>query len=163
MSVSVRRSGGTGPPGSRIPSAAALGGPGAMDELNITPMVDVLLALLIIFMVVTPVLTEYAAEPPSAVHVTPHTLEDAITLGIDQQGTFFLGEDTVPAAELTSRLRTLYKSRPGDHLLYLRADRSLSYRVILDAVDAARAAGVRTIGAISLPGADSAHTPEPRP
>jgi biopolymer transport protein ExbD len=129
-----------------------------MDELNITPMVDVLLALLIIFMVVTPVLTEYAAEPPAAIHVTPHTLEDAITLGIDRHGTFFLGEDSVPPTELTARLSALYRARPGDHLLYLRADRSLSYRVVLDAVEAARAAGVRTIGAISQPTGDSTAT-----
>ena len=163
MAVSVRRSGGTGPPGSRIPSVGALGGHGAMDELNITPMVDVLLALLIIFMVVTPVLTEYAAQPPAAVHVTPHTLEDAITLGIDEHGTFFLGEDSVPAAELTPRLRSLFRARPGDHLLYLRADRTLSYSVVLNAVDAARAAGVRTIGAISLPGSDSTPAGSRRP
>ena len=114
MAFSIRRTSGVGPAGSRIPSA--LGGHGAMDELNITPMVDVLLALLIIFMVVTPVLSEYAAEPPTATYVTPHTLEDAITLGIDQRGTFFLGPDTVPAAELPARLQALFRARPGDLL-----------------------------------------------
>jgi biopolymer transport protein ExbD/biopolymer transport protein TolR len=124
-------------------------------ELNITPMIDVMLALLIIFMVVTPVLSEYAAEPPSAVHVTPKTLEDAVTLGIDARGTFYLGEDTVPARELAARLRSLYARRAGDHLLYVRADRSLPYSTVLDAIQAARAAGVHTIGAISTP-ADSA-------
>ena len=154
MAFSIRRTSGVGPAGSRIPSA--LGGHGAMDELNITPMVDVLLALLIIFMVVTPVLSEYAAEPPTATYVTPHTLEDAITLGIDQRGTFFLGPDTVPAAELPARLQAFFRARPGDHLLYLRADRSLSYSVVLNAIDAARTAGVRTIGAISLPSGDTA-------
>ncbi|HET9515177.1 MAG TPA: biopolymer transporter ExbD [Gemmatimonadales bacterium] len=154
MAFSIRRTSGVGPAGSRIPSA--LGGHGAMDELNITPMVDVLLALLIIFMVVTPVLSEYAAEPPTATYVTPHTLEDAITLGIDQRGTFFLGPDTVPAAELPARLQAIFRARPGDHLLYLRADRSLSYSVVLNAIDAARTAGVRTIGAISLPSGDTA-------
>ena len=79
-----------------------------MGELNITPMIDVMLALLIIFMVVTPVLTEYSADPPPAVHVTPQTLRDAVTLGIDAHGTYFLGEDSVPAAELVDRLRELY-------------------------------------------------------
>ncbi|HQR17491.1 MAG TPA: biopolymer transporter ExbD [Gemmatimonadales bacterium] len=153
MSVSVRRGGGT--TGPRIP---ALGEAGVMGELNITPMIDVMLALLIIFMVVTPVLTEYSADPPPAVHVTPQTLRDAVTLGIDAQGNYFLGEDSVPAAELVDRLRELYLSRPGDHLLYLRADRGLRYRVVLDAIDAARAAGVRTVGAISLPKATPGDT-----
>jgi len=151
MSVSVRRGGGVGPAGSRLPALSALGDAGVMGELNITPMIDVMLALLIIFMVVTPVLTEYSADPPPAVHVTPQTLRDAVTLGIDAHGTYFLGEDSVPAAELVNRLRDLYLARPGDHLLYLRADRGLPYRVVLDAIDAARAAGVRTVGEISQP------------
>lgn len=151
MSVSMRRSGGIGPAGSRLPSHGALGESGVMGELNITPMIDVMLALLIIFMVVTPVLTEYSADPPPAIHVTPQTLRDAVTLGIDARGTFFLGEDSVPATELVERLRDLYLARPGDHLLYIRADRRLPYRVMLDAIDAARIAGVRTIGAISIP------------
>jgi biopolymer transport protein ExbD len=159
MSVSMKRGGGgVGPAGSRVPALKALGDEGVMGELNITPMIDVMLALLIIFMVVTPVLTEYSADPPPAVHVTPQALRDAVTLGIDAHGTYFLGEDSVPAAELVNRLRDLYLVRPGDHLLYLRADRNLSYRVVLDAIDAARAAGVRTVGAISQPkaAADSA-------
>jgi biopolymer transport protein ExbD len=145
------RGGGAGPAGSRIPSARALGGDGVAGELNITPMIDVMLALLIIFMVVTPVLSEYSAQPPSAVHVTPKTLRDAITLGIDAHGAYFLGDERVTPGELPGRLRELFAGRPGDHLLYLRADRGLPYRVVLDAIDAARAAGVRTVGAISLP------------
>jgi biopolymer transport protein TolR len=155
MSVSMRRGGGVGPAGSRVPALTALGESGVMGELNITPMIDVMLALLIIFMVVTPVLTEYSADPPPAVHVTPQTLRDAVTLGIDARGNYFLGEDSVPATELADRLRDLYLTRPGDHLLYIRADRSLPYRAVLDAIDAARAAGVRTIGAISLPKASA--------
>ena len=126
------------------------------EQLNITPMIDVMLALLIIFMVVTPVLTDYNAEVPVATHVTRQVLEDAITLGIDAKGVYWLGEDSVPKAELVPRLRALYRSRQGDHLMYLRADRALPYRVILDAIDAGRAAGVTTIGAISTPRADSA-------
>lgn len=157
MSFTVRRGGG-GAGGSRIPALAALGNEGVLAELNITPMIDVMLALLIIFMVVTPVLTEYTADPPVATHVRPETLEDAITLGIDAHGTYYLGDDSVPAAALPERLRVLFAARPGDHLLYIRADRSLEYRVVLDAIAAARAAGVRTVGAISTPRADLADT-----
>ena len=151
-----RRAVGGGASGSRIPAVAALGGDGVLAGLNITPMIDVMLALLIIFMVVTPVLTEYTATPPVAIHVRPETLEDAITLGIDAHGTYYLGADSVPAAELPERLRVAYAARPGDHLLYVRADRSLQYHVVLDAIAAARAAGVRTVGAISEPRADLA-------
>jgi biopolymer transport protein ExbD len=151
MAFSTRRGGGVGPLGSRLPGPKALGGEGVMGELNITPMIDVMLALLIIFIVVTPVLTEYSATPPAATYVTPQTLRDAVTLGIDAGGNYFLEEEGIPTAELPARLRAIYAARPGDHLLYLRADRALPYRVVLDAIDAARAAGVRTIGAVSQP------------
>lgn len=147
MAFSARRAAGP----SNLPVLRALGGEHAIAELNITPMIDVMLALLIIFMVVTPVLTEYAATLPVARHPVPQTLDDAVTLGIDRTGTFFLGADTIPAGQLTERLARIYAARPGDHLLYLRADRGVPYRLVLDAVDAARAAGVRTIGAISFP------------
>jgi biopolymer transport protein TolR len=147
MALSARRTAGP----SNLPALRALGGDSAIAELNITPMIDVMLALLIIFMVVTPVLTEYAATLPAARHPVPQTLDDAVTLGIDRNGTFFVGTDTIPAAGLTERLARIYAARPGDHLLYLRADRGVPYRLVLDVVDAARAAGVRTVGAISLP------------
>jgi biopolymer transport protein ExbD len=147
MAFSTRRSAGS----SYLPALPALGEDHAVAELNITPMIDVMLALLIIFMVVTPVLTEYAATLPSARHPVPQTLDDAVTLGIDRNGTFFIGADTIPAFRLTERLARIYAARPGDHLLYLRADRGVPYRLVLDAVDAARAAGVRTVGAISFP------------
>ena len=149
MAFATRRAAGP----SHIPAPRALGGSGesTIADLNITPMIDVMLALLIIFMVVTPVLTEYAATLPPARHPVPTALEDAVTLGIDKNGRFFLGEDTIPPARLSERLARIYAARPGDHLLYLRADRTVPYRLVLDAVDAARAAGVRTIGAISLP------------
>jgi biopolymer transport protein ExbD len=147
MAFATRRAAGP----SHLPAPRALGGEHAIAELNITPMIDVMLALLIIFMVVTPVLTEYAATLPVARHPVPQALDDAVTLGIDRNGTFFIGDDTVAPADLPERLARIYAARPGDHLLYLRADRGVPYRLVLDAVDAARAAGVRTIGAVSLP------------
>ena len=147
MAFSARRAAGP----SHLPAIPGLGGETSIAELNITPMIDVMLALLIIFMVVTPVLTEYAATLPVVRHPVPENLDDAVTLNIDRTGTFFLGGDTIPAARLEERLARIFAARPGDHLLYLRADKGVSYRLVLDAVDAARAAGVRTIGAISLP------------
>ncbi len=66
MAFTARRGGGgLGPAGARMPALKALGDQGVAGELNITPMIDVMLALLIIFMVVTPVLSEYSAEPPA--------------------------------------------------------------------------------------------------
>ncbi len=147
MAFSTKRAAGP----SHIPALRGLSGASSIADLNITPMIDVMLALLIIFMVVTPVLTEYAATLPVARHPVPAALDDAVTLGIDRNGTFFIGADTIPLERLAERLARIYAVRPGDHVLYVRADRSVPYRLVLDAVDAARAAGVRTLGAISLP------------
>jgi len=146
MAFSARRAG-----PSQLPAPRVMSGQGTIADLNITPMIDVMLALLIIFMVVTPVLSEYAATLPVARHPVPAALEDAMTLGIDRNGTFFMGKDTIPASRLAEHLARVYATRPGDHLLYLRADRAVPYARVLDVVAAARAAGVRTIGAISLP------------
>jgi biopolymer transport protein ExbD len=137
--------------GSPIPRIAGLTDAEVSSDINVTPMVDVMLVLLIIFMVVTPVLTQYEATPPTAVNVMPEPDEDVITLGIDKEGAFFVEDEHVPANRLQATLRQVYERRPGDHLLFLRADRDVGYNVVLDAIDAARGAGVRTIGAIIEP------------
>ncbi|HUF12377.1 MAG TPA: biopolymer transporter ExbD [Longimicrobiales bacterium] len=137
--------------GSAIPSVGGIGGAGVTADINVTPMVDVMLVLLIIFMVVTPVLTQYEAMVPTAVHVTPEPDEDVITLGIDVQGEFFVEGQHVASNRLQPVLRQIYERRPGDHLMFLRADRGVGYNVVLDGIEAARGAGVRTIGAIIEP------------
>src|SRR5690606_32939718 len=115
---------------------------------NVTPMIDVMLVLLIIFMVITPALAGYAVELPKTVTAAPEK-DDRVTLGIDAGGRYYLDERPQPVAanELTDRLRALYAERPEDHVLYLKADRSASYSTVLTAIESARQAGVRRIGA----------------
>ena len=119
-----------------------------MAEINVTPLVDVMLVLLIIFMVITPVLANYQATLPEASHLVPEPNDDVITLGIDAQGEFYINGDAVAANQLGAHLRSIYEGRPGDHLLFLRADQNVGYDIVLNGIDAARSAGVRTIGAI---------------
>jgi biopolymer transport protein ExbD len=137
--------------GSAIPTVAGVGRGTVTSDINVTPMVDVMLVLLIIFMVVTPVLASYEAALPEAQHVVPEPADDVVTLGIDAQGVFHVGGDAIAPAQLPGVLRGIYAGRPNDHLLFLRADRTVGYAVVLSAIDAARAAGVRTIGAITIP------------
>ena len=133
--------------GSAIPSGLGGGDP-VRAEINVTPMIDVMMSLLIIFMLVTPVLSGYIARLPDAREVRSQTLDDAVTLGIDVEGRFWIGEAEVSPERLEEELRSLYAGRPGDHLLYLRADRDTPYALVLDAIEAARSAGVRTVGAL---------------
>jgi len=139
-----------GAAGSPVPRPRGIGA-GEATDVSITPLIDVMMSLLIIFMVVTPVLTSYGAVLPTASNPVPETLEDVVRIGIGRQGTLFINQDSVPAAEFATRLAALYESRPGDHLAYLWADRGTDYDLVLDAIEAARAAGVRTVGAIVDP------------
>jgi len=128
--------------------AMSTGGGALNNEINVTPMIDVMLVLLIIFMVITPSLAGYTAILPKAVTAAPEK-EERVTLGIDKDGKFYLDEKQVPQAQLTSALQQAYASRPEDHILYLKADHGVQYSVILTAIDAAREAGVAKIGAIT--------------
>jgi biopolymer transport protein TolR len=120
------------------------------SEINVTPMIDVMLVLLIIFMVVTPglavgVLPRAKAALPAA--------EDRVTLGIDREGRFFLdgrkGSEVLAPVRLTARLAAEHARRKDDHVLYLKADQATSYANVLTALDAARDAGFRTVGMIT--------------
>ena len=137
--------------GSIMPRIAGMEDSQVTSEINVTPMIDVMLVLLIIFMVITPVLANYEATLPEAVNLAPEPNDDVITLGIDAAGAYYVNGQPVPTPNLGARLRTIYEGRPGDHLIYLRADEKVSYDVVLSGIDAARGAGVRTIGAISTP------------
>jgi len=120
-------------------------------DINVTPMIDVMLVLLIIFMVVTPALAGYTAVLPKARMAAPEK-EERVTLGIDRAGKYYIEGKTVmnvPEAQLAEKLKEAYRSRPEDHVLYMKADEQVGYDKILTAIDAARNAGVRRIGAIT--------------
>ncbi len=145
--MSMSTGGGFG--GSALPKIAGLDSD-VNGDINVTPMVDVMLVLLIIFMVITPALAGYVADLPDAVTSVPER-DERVTLGIDVNGRYYLDERPQPVApaDLSGRLSTMYASRPDDHVLYLKADHGVSYSVVLTAVDAARVAGVRRIGFIT--------------
>ena len=119
-------------------------------EINVTPMIDVMLVLLIIFMVVTPGIV--VASLPTA-RTSEYQRDRHPTLVIDRHGGYSLdlGQrfESIPDARLQARLAAVYAGRPDDHMLYLKADQGASYARVLTALDAARAAGVRRIGAVT--------------
>ena len=119
-------------------------------EINVTPMIDVMLVLLIIFMVVTPGIVQ--ASLPAA-RTAAYEPERHPTLVIDRRGAYSLDLgrrfEEVPDARLRARLAEVYAARPDDHVLYLKADRNARYARVLTALDAARQAGVLRIGAVT--------------
>ena len=118
---------------------------------NVTPMVDVMLVLLIVFMVVVPALIDgFPVEPPTAQNFRDHPTDSTdITLGITASGDYYLNKLEIRASDLGSRLRVIYNSENPNHILYLKADRSLDYEKVLAAVDTARNNGVAVIGMVS--------------
>src|SRR6266511_4213580 len=137
-------------------------GSGVAADINVTPMIDVMLVLLIIFMIVTPAITAgFQASIPRANN--PESREEAdgeIRLGIDNLGKFYLeitdprtgkytGMRLVSDDDLQERLTSLYAARTVDKILFLKADQGVDFGRVQQAVEIARKAGVRVIGAIA--------------
>ena len=129
------------------------GGKGSVQSTpNVTPMIDVMLVLLIIFMVVTPALMAgFNATPPEGVNLKDHP-EDENTdqvLGIDRDGQYYLNKRPIKNEDLPTKLKTIYEARTEDKILYLKADKTLDYGKVIDAMDIAMKNGVRMVGMIS--------------
>jgi len=131
--------------------SAGGGGSSVKAEPNVTPLVDVMLVLLIIFMVIIPTLTSgLNAEPPKGVNLKKHPEEKGDQLlGIDRKGQYYLNRNPIRNEQLEQQLRQIYESRTEDKILYVRADKDLEYSKVQDAVDVAAKAGVRVTGLIS--------------
>ena len=132
---------------------SAGGGTGAVQSTpNVTPMIDVMLVLLIIFMVVTPaLLAGFNATPPQAVNLKDHP-EDANldqVLGIDKDGNYYLNKRPIREQDVGPMIKQIYDVRTEDKILYVKADKDLQYSKVLDALDLASHNGVRVVGMIS--------------
>ena len=129
------------------------GGTGVQSSPNVTPMVDVMLVLLIIFMVVAPaLLAGFNADPPQAQNIKDHP-EDEKTdqvLGIDKDGNYYLNKKPIREADIPAMLKRIYVDQTrDDYVLYLKADKNLDYSKVIDAMDVAMHNGVRVVGMIS--------------
>jgi len=129
------------------------GGAGVTATPNVTPMIDVMLVLLIIFMVVTPqLLAGFNADPPKAINLKDHP-EDADNdhvLGIDKDGRYYLDKKLTADEAVGPLLNNIY-SAPGRDIfvLYLRADGKLPYSKVQDAMDLAMKNKVHMVGLVS--------------
>lgn len=123
---------------------------GAMNEINMTPMIDVLLVLLIIFMVV-----QQGLQRGIPVQVPPkETVDEALAQNVDQivldiqpGPLYFLNQQPIPAASLEQRLREIFAPRPRK-VIFVKGAENLSYGQVIQAVDATRAAGVEVVGLV---------------
>jgi len=115
-------------------------------------MIDIMLVLLIIFMVVAPALMAgFNATPPEGINLKDHPEDEQIdqVLGIDRDGQYYLNKRPIKNDDLPTLLKQIYEVRTEDKILYLKADKTLNYAKVLDAIDIASKNGVRMVGMIS--------------
>ena len=127
-------------------------------EPNVIPMIDIMLVLLIIFMIVTPLISAgFKATLPKGKNLDARPEgEGEIILGIDAGGSYFLnGKGPVDPVVLEENLKSMYAARTEDKILYFKADNQLKFGRIQEAVEMARRSGVAVMAAISEPKAQA--------
>ena len=122
------------------------------SNINVTPMVDVMLVLLIIFMVVTPMLQHGMnvdmAKANNPVAMPDADKEDAILIAVMSDGKVFLGTDQISPDQLAQKVRDKLASR-SDKRVYIKSDARAKYGVVVDVVDNVRSAGVDQVGLLT--------------
>jgi biopolymer transport protein ExbD/biopolymer transport protein TolR len=122
------------------------------SNINVTPMVDVMLVLLIIFMVITPMLQNKVqinmARVDNPSNMPDADKEDAIVVAVTRDGAVYLGQNKVDPGQLGSLVRDKLQDKT-DKMIYIRADERAQYKVVEDAIDDVRTAGVEEVGLLT--------------
>ena len=121
-----------------------------LADINVTPLVDVMLVLLIIFMVTAPMLHQgiSVALPKTATTNLRSTLEDPIVLSISRDGLYYINETPVARGLLKDRLRAILRSH-RDKTVFLKADRGLAYGTVIETLDLLNRMGIESLGMIT--------------
>ncbi|MGD0483903.1 MAG: biopolymer transporter ExbD [Gemmatimonadales bacterium] len=120
-------------------------------NINVTPMADVMLVLLIIFMITAPLIAAgFQAQMPQGVNlIKAEEQNDDVVLGIDRQGQYYINTKPYAKEQVVTTLAEIFAARTKDKILYLKADNQLRMEKIQEAVDIARKAGVRVMSAVT--------------
>ena len=125
--------------------------PAVNGDINVTPLVDVMLVLLIIFMVVTPALLQgFTATLPVGDNLSERPEEESrVVVGIDNEGKWYFNKKLIAREQMLGALTSAFNDRPEDKVLYLKADAGLKYQAILEMMDVGRDSGARVMAAVS--------------
>lgn len=124
------------------------------SDINVTPMVDVMLVLLIIFMVVTPMLNNKVnvnlVRTVSAVPLPDADHEDSVKVSITRDGKVYLGANQIVLADLGPKAQDMLQNKPNK-TVYIRADQRARYGIVMNAIDNLRTAGVDEVAFLTEP------------
>ena len=122
-----------------------------MSEINVTPFVDVMLVLLIIFMVTAPMMMQGVdVNLPRTTTQPIATEEERLIISITAKREIFLNEYKITMESLQSKMQTIYQNRP-DKSVFLRADQGLPYGFVMKVMAAIRQSGIKRIGMVTEP------------
>lgn len=122
-----------------------------LSEINVTPLVDVMLVLLIIFMVTAPMMQQgLEVQLPETANSGVPTTEEPFILVIKKDGSLHVGQAKLNMDTLGNKLKAIFSTRK-DKQIYIQADRQVDYGTVAEAMGEIRAAGIYQIGMITLP------------
>ena len=131
--------------------AMAVGGPksGPRCDINMTPMIDILLVLLIIFMVITPLtphgLEALAPEPPDKKNQPPPDQDRTVVIQIDKDKHIKINQEETDYDKLGGRLEQIFKTR-AERVVFVKGDPDLEFQTVATAIDIAHSAGIDKVG-----------------
>ena len=122
---------------------------GAMAEMNVVPLIDILLVLLIIFMVITPLtphgLEALAPEPPDKKNQPPPDQDRTVVIVIDKDKSMHINNEDTDIDKLGPRLEAIFKTR-AERVVFVKGDPDLEYQVVARAIDEAKGAQIDKVG-----------------
>jgi len=124
-----------------------------MADINVTPLVDVMLVLLVIFMVTAPLLQQgVQVNLPKANTKAMTPQDEAVVVSVDKSGKVFINKDEIPAADLRNRLAAMFASREKKEV-FLKADAGVPYGEVVKAMADIKGAGIERLGMVTEPAA----------
>jgi biopolymer transport protein TolR len=124
-----------------------------MAEINVTPLVDVMLVLLVIFMVTAPMMQQgVQVNLPKADTKAMTPLEETVVVTVDKSGKVFINKDEIPAADLRGKLTSMFAERAKKEV-FLKADAGVPYGEVVRAMADIKGAGIERLGMVTEPSA----------